>query len=235
MRFWIENFSTSQILNWKFIVPEDIENITFQIIIFQRKTKFEKINFWVQFLRNKISLKNSCVKKIVLPQFAPQKATEISLFVLILKSTILKQIFSLKISVWNEVLLKKRIRLWSKLFPRKWDFELKTFNKSEFELSYFVAEDFWKQYFPNNHSLEKKCFREKIKFWIQFLRNKISMKNSHQQNCFDSIRSAENNKLLTFCAYLKRHDFEASLFIENQSSKWTFFEKKNQIMKRTFS
>ena len=154
-RFWFEIFSTCQVLDWEFNVQEDIENKTFRIIKFQRKTEFEKIIFWVQFLRNKISLKNSYVKTIVLTQFAPQKATEVSLFVLILKTRILKQIFSSAIRVWNEVLLKKKeseyeAKFFLEIEILNWDF----FNKSEFGLSYFAAEDFRKQNFSNNHLLE---------------------------------------------------------------------------------
>ena len=45
MRLWIESFSTCQISNWEFIVPEDIENKTFWIIIFWRKFIFQKLRF----------------------------------------------------------------------------------------------------------------------------------------------------------------------------------------------
>ena len=136
-RLWIDNFSTCQFLNWKFIVPEDIENKTFRIIIIQRKTIFWKIKFWVQFLRKRISLKNSYVKKIILTQFAPQMATDFSLFLLISKSTILKQFLSLKISVRNEVLLKKKSDYEANFFLGTEILNWKFFNKSDFELSFF--------------------------------------------------------------------------------------------------
>ena len=46
MRLWIESFSTCQILNREFIVPEDIENKTFWIINFWRKYIFQKPGYF---------------------------------------------------------------------------------------------------------------------------------------------------------------------------------------------
>ena len=100
-----EKIPKCQVLNWEFFVPADFEYKTIRIIIFWRRNIFQKLSFWVQFLlRNQISIKNSQLKKNVLTQFAPQKTTTFSLFVLILKGMILKQAFPLKIRVWNEIL-----------------------------------------------------------------------------------------------------------------------------------
>ena len=135
---------------------EDIENKTFRIIIFQRKTNFEKIKFWIQFLRNRISMKNSYVKKIVLTQFASRKAIQLPLFALILKSMILKQIFSSAIGVWNEVLLKKKESDYeAKFFLEIEILNWKIFNKSDFELKIYRPGRYGKHNFSNNHISEK--------------------------------------------------------------------------------
>ena len=117
MRLWIESFSTCQILNWEFIVPEDIENKTFWIIIFWRKFIFQKLRFL------------------------------------------------------------------SSIFIQKSDFDQKI--TSEKKLS-------------------------------------------------DSICSGKNNKFFTFRAYFKKHDFEASFFIENQSLKRNFLKKNSNFEMQFF-
>ena len=124
-------------MKWEFIVHEDIENRAFRIFIFQRETNIQKITFWIQLFKNKISLKNSYVKQIVLTQFASQKAIQLPLFALILKSMILKQIFSSAIGVWNEVLLKKKSDYEAKFFIENEILNWKFFNNSDFEMKIF--------------------------------------------------------------------------------------------------
>ena len=100
-------------------------------------------------------------EKIVLTQFEPHKATEFSLFVLILKSMILKQNFSLKIRVWNEISRERK----------EWDSEANAFLHNEilkwksskmsgFELKVFRPGRFHEHNFSNNYFLEKKYFPE---------------------------------------------------------------------------
>ena len=110
-RYWKDYFSNNHISE-KLISKDEVLSSIFEEKDFDEKFMSEK--------------------KIVLIQFVAKKATEFSLFVLVLKSLVLKQIFSLKISVWSEVLSKKRIRLWCKVFPRNWDFELKIFHLVRF-------------------------------------------------------------------------------------------------------
>ena len=193
LRFWIENFSTSQILNWKFIVPEDMENITFRIIIFQRKTNFEKIKFWIQFLRNKISLKNSYVNKIVLTQFAPQKTKHFSVFVLILKGMTFYQTFSLEIRIWNEFFWKKKNqilkqtfsctkKIWNEKFPKCQILNWKFFVPADFENKTFGIIIFWRKIVFGKTAFEFIFFGEirlwwKIHIWIKsFWLNLLSKK-----------------------------------------------------------
>ena len=133
MKIWNEKFPKCQVLNWEFFFPAVFQNKNFRIIIFQRKSNFEKIRFWIQLLRNRISMKSSYVKKIVLTQFASQKAIQLPLFALILKSMILKQTFSSAIGVWNEVLLKKKESDYeAKFFLEIEILNWKFFNKSDF-------------------------------------------------------------------------------------------------------
>ena len=123
-------------------------------------------------------MKNSHLNKIDVTQFVPQRTTFFSLFVLTSNGMILKQPFSLKLRVWYGILLKKMIRLWSKLFPGKWDFELKVFWHVLFELRIYRSEDIENKTF-RIIIFQRKTNFEKINFWIQFLRNGISMKKSY--------------------------------------------------------
>ena len=190
---------------------------------------------------------------------------------------------------------EEKIRLWSKPYPGKWDFELKAIHQVRFWIEHFSSRKisktkifewtysreklFSKKNQVLNSIFEKQDFGEKItstkSFWLNLLSRKqqtfhfaclfwkawfwskpfhwksdfetgISEKKfefwsevfsynliSFWIESFSSWRISLTN--LTFCAYLKRHDFDASFFIENQSSKWTFFENNNQIMKRNIS
>ena len=165
-------------MKWEFIVHEDIENKAFRIFIFQRETNIEKITFWIQLFKNKISLKNSCEtnrfdsvcsteshRSFTFRAYFKKHDSEANLFI---ENQCLK---------WSS--FEKKIRIWSKLFPRKWDFELKIFQQVRF----------WNENFSFRKIFENKIFRiiifqrktnfEKFKFWIQFMRNKFSMKNSY--------------------------------------------------------
>ena len=53
MKIWNEKFPKCQVLNWEFFFPAVFQNKNFRIIIFQRKSNFENIRFWIQLLRNK--------------------------------------------------------------------------------------------------------------------------------------------------------------------------------------
>ena len=160
MKIWNEKFPKCHVLNWKFFVPVDFDNKTFQIFIFWRKTIFQKLSFWVQFLlRNQISIKNSHLKKNVLTQFAPQKTTNFPHFVLILKGMILKRTFSLKIRVWNESFEKKESDSEANFLLQNEILNWKFFNVSDFELRIFCPGRFRKQNFSNNHVLGKNVFQ----------------------------------------------------------------------------
>ena len=101
-------------------------------------------------------------------------------------------------------------------------------SKSQFlNWEFFVPADFEYKNFQINIFWRRNIF-QKLSFWVQFLlRNQISIKNSHlKKRRFDSICSADNNKFFTLRVYFKRHDFEASLPIENQSLKWNSLKKR---------
>ena len=111
-RFRIKNFSNKHTLEKKYF-PET----QFLSSIFIEKSDFDE---------------NVTSEKNVLTQYAPQKTTNSSLFVLILKGMILKQAFPLKIRVWNEILWKKESDYEVNFFLRKWDFEMKVFQHVRF-------------------------------------------------------------------------------------------------------
>ena len=168
-------------------------------------------------------------------RFAPRTTTSFSLFVLILKSMILKQAFPLKFRVWNEILWKKELDYEANFFLQneilKWHF----FKISDCELRIFRSARFRIQNISNNHILEMKYFSE-----TQFL-NSIFIEKSgfdeeftSEKKRFDSICSADNNKFFTLRAHFKRHDFVANSFIENQRLKWNFPKKTIRFWSKRF-
>ena len=159
MRLWIENFSTCQILNWEFIVPEDTENKTFWIIIFWRKFIFQKFRFLSSiFIQRSDFDQKFTSEKNFLTQFVPGKTTNFSLFVLILKGMILKPAFWLKIRVWNGI-------FWKKIRNLKWSFFLQNYQFLNRE--FFVLADFEK-IFSNNRFVEREFFFWNLDFEFHF-------------------------------------------------------------------
>ena len=120
------------------------------------------------FLRIQVAMKNSHLKKNVLTQFAPQKTTNFSLFVLILKGMILKLAFSWKMRIWNEILWKKRIRLWSKFFLENETLNWKFSNMSAFELRIYRPGRYRKQKFSNNLFFGENLFSRNSVFELNF-------------------------------------------------------------------
>ena len=86
---------------------------------------------------------------------------------------------------------------------------------------FFLPADFEYKNFQINIFWRRNIF-QKLSFWVQFFIEKsdFDQKFTTEKKRSDSICSTENNNFFTFRAYFKRHDFEASLPLENQSLKW---------------
>ena len=155
-------FLKNETLNWKFFNMSDFElriyrpgryrkqnflNNHFLEKIYFPETQVFEFNFYsaIRF-RSKIHI----WKKNILTQFLTGKTANFSLFVLILKSMILKPAFSLKIRVWNGI-------FWNKIRILKWSFFLQ--NDQFLNREFFVLADFEKK-FPNNRFVEREFFSE---------------------------------------------------------------------------
>ena len=129
------------------------------------------------------------------------------------KNQLLKQAFSCTMKFWKEKIPKCQVLYWEFLVPA--DFIIKNFS--------------------NNHILEKKFFPEsQFLISIFFENSGCDEKFTSEKKRFDSICSTENNKFFTFCAYFKRHDFEASLFMENENLKWNSLKKRIRLWSKFF-
>ena len=173
-------------------------------------------------------MKNSHLSKIVLTKFAPQKTTiffqfscsfwkawfcsslfhwksDIQMNFFGKRSQILKQTFSYTMRIWNDIFQNVRFlieNLWSRQISKTTFFEWSYFGKNLiFEKSGFEFNFFWKIRFRWKNLIWKKLI------WLNLHRRK-------QQN------------FSFFLLFFKRHDFEANLFVENKSLKWSFFRKK---------
>ena len=154
LKFWIEFFLTSQILNWRFIVPEDIENKDFRIIIFQRKIIFDKIMFWIQFLRNKISMKKSHLKKSFWLNLLSRKQQIFHFSCLFEKAWFWSELFHWKSDFENDF-FEKKIRFWSKFF----------LTKREFEWKFLQLVRFWIESI-SSCQISKNCLHPKVTLWF---------------------------------------------------------------------
>ena len=128
------------------------------------------------------------------------------------ENQILKQASSCTMKFWNENIQKCQVLYWE----------------------FFVPADFLIKIFSNNHILEKKNSRNSVIefnfYWEIRFRSKVHI----WKKLSDSICSGKNNIVFTFRAYFKRHDFETSFFIENQSLKRNFWKKNSNFEVKFF-
>ena len=172
-RLWIESFSTCQIFNWEFIVPEGIENKTFWIIIFWRKFIFQKLRFLSSsFIRKSDFEQKLTSEKKRSDSICSGKNNKFFTFRAYFKRHDFEASFFLKIRVWNGIFWKKNRIL-------EWNFflQIDQFLNREF----FVVADF-ENFFPII-VLWRENFFLKFIFWIHFsLRNQTLIKRSHLRN-----------------------------------------------------
>ena len=147
---------------------------------------------------------------------------------------ILKQIFSLKISVWNDVLLKKKSDYEANFFLENEILNLNFFDQSDYELRIYRPGRYRKQNFLNKGNSEKNYILKNQVLSSVFEKEDFVEKFICEKNHFDSVCSTDGHRFFTFLAYFKKHDSEAIPFIENQCSKWSSFEKKIRLWSKLF-
>ena len=166
-------------------------------------------------MRNQIPIKNSHLKKKRFDSICSAANNKFFTFRAYFKghdfeASLPIEIQSLK---WNS--LKKRIRLWSKFFPTKWDFEMNFFSKFQVvNWKTFVPADFIIKNFSNNHILEKEYFPE-TRFAPRtttcFSLFVLILKGMILKQAFPLKFRVWNEILLK-----KKSDYEAIFFLQNE-------------------
>ena len=154
MRLWIESFSTCQILNREFIVREDFKNKTFRIIIFQRKTKFEKTSFEFNFWETRFRWKNHIWKNRFDSVWAIQSNRIFNFRAYFKEHDSEAKLFienqSLKGNFWkkesdSEAFFFNKLRFWFENFSSRQILNGELFVRADFENKTFGIIKFWRK------------------------------------------------------------------------------------------